>query len=801
MGAGKAFAAVVLGSLLVAAPAGAATITVNTTADVLNEGSSCSLREAIATVDGTGHGHCGTASPSGNKIVLGATTYPLTLQHFLFLGGAPPGCISTFLPRPSDNSWGELSVSGSVKNLTIEGAGPGQTVIEACKLGDRALQVMAEASVTVKGLTITNANAQDGSDGTTSPTTGGEGGAAEPGAGGGAILNEGSLTLTDVAITGNHAGSGGTGGKGGPLGGGGGPGGGGGTGGGISSTGTLTVIESTISGNTAGNGGAGGEPTAGSTGSGQSGNGGSGNGGGNGGGGAGIANLGGTATVERSTVTANTAGSGGAGSSGKNSDSSEGNGGNGGEGGFGGNGGGIATAGSSLRHATVQATDDTVQGNVAGNGANGGDPGTAANDLFLAGKPGNGGNGGFGGGIETVLFAPTQLLNLTIAENAAGLGGLGGAKSESFGEGTKGEQGHGGGVYGLSSPPTLQNTILYEDQTGGDCRGAIADGGHNLVFSKPGLKGIVPDPCELSGFSSGDPKLAALAANGGPTETMRLQTGSAAIDQVFGAGCPATDQRGVPRPGGAACDIGAYEVVAPAIANIGAGPIGKTGATLNATVTANAAAAAVQFQYGKTTAYGSSATPKSTSGLTPVALFAQLASLSAGTTYHYRVIATSPDGTTTSSDHTFTTAAAVAAASAPVLTGVGESNRRWRVGARLASFARKAKRPPVGTRFSFTLNEAATVSFSFTQRVAGRKVRGKCVAQTTKNRHKPACKRTVVRGTLSFPAHVGTNRANFQGRISSTRKLKPGTYTVLITAKNSAGQRSSSARLSFTIVR
>jgi hypothetical protein len=42
---------------------------------------------------------------------------------------------------------------------------------------------------------------------------------------------------------------------------------------------------------------------------------------------------------------------------------------------------------------------------------------------------------------------------------------------------------------------------------------------------------------------------------------MALVPGSAAINQVpaTGAGCPKTDQRGVKRPQGPACDIGAFE--------------------------------------------------------------------------------------------------------------------------------------------------------------------------------------------------------------------------------------------------
>jgi hypothetical protein len=67
-----------------------------------------------------------------------------------------------------------------------------------------------------------------------------------------------------------------------------------------------------------------------------------------------------------------------------------------------------------------------------------------------------------------------------------------------------------------------------------------------------------------------NPLLGPLANNGGPTDTMALLPGSPAIDgtgarNLVRAGlsavnCPSTDQRGVTRPQGSACDIGAYEV-------------------------------------------------------------------------------------------------------------------------------------------------------------------------------------------------------------------------------------------------
>jgi hypothetical protein len=53
--------------------------------------------------------------------------------------------------------------------------------------------------------------------------------------------------------------------------------------------------------------------------------------------------------------------------------------------------------------------------------------------------------------------------------------------------------------------------------------------------------------------------LGPLADNGGPTETHALLPESLGVDAVT-EGCPTTDQRGVSRPLGARCDVGAYEI-------------------------------------------------------------------------------------------------------------------------------------------------------------------------------------------------------------------------------------------------
>ncbi len=133
----------------------------------------------------------------------------------------------------------------------------------------------------------------------------------------------------------------------------------------------------------------------------------------------------------------------------------------------------------------------------------------------------------------------------------------------------------------------------------------------------------------------------------------------------------------------------------------------------------------------------------------------------------------------------------------PSLSAAGQSHRVWRAGSKLASIS---KRLPVGTVFTFTLDQSAAVSLRFTQSVPGRRVNGRCVAPRPSNRHKKSCKRTVTRGVLALPAHAGANKVSFQGRISSSRKLAPGSYTLQITASNAAGH-SQARTLRFTIAR
>jgi len=139
------------------------------------------------------------------------------------------------------------------------------------------------------------------------------------------------------------------------------------------------------------------------------------------------------------------------------------------------------------------------------------------------------------------------------------------------------------------------------------------------------------------------------------------------------------------------------------------------------------------------------------------------------------------------------------------VTHLHQSHGVWREGHRIAFISAtghdtKKKRPPVGTTFTFSLNQQARVKFRFTRRLTGRKVGRRCLATTTRNRGHRHCTRTVTVATLSFGGHGGINTISFQGHVSRSNKLEPGRYTLIITASNATGV-SVPTSLVFTIVR
>jgi hypothetical protein len=139
-------------------------------------------------------------------------------------------------------------------------------------------------------------------------------------------------------------------------------------------------------------------------------------------------------------------------------------------------------------------------------------------------------------------------------------------------------------------------------------------------------------------------------------------------------------------------------------------------------------------------------------------------------------------------------------ATASVVSSSSESNNKFRVARNFRAVTVSRRRPPVGTTFRYTLDKAAAVRFDFTQRAPGRKVHGRCVAPNRHNKHKRKCTRTVTRGSLSFAGHAGQNTVTFYGWLRKHKKLKPGKYTLVITA-TTPGVGSTSQRLKFTIVR
>lgn len=138
----------------------------------------------------------------------------------------------------------------------------------------------------------------------------------------------------------------------------------------------------------------------------------------------------------------------------------------------------------------------------------------------------------------------------------------------------------------------------------------------------------------------------------------------------------------------------------------------------------------------------------------------------------------------------------------PRITGLRELRRSWRLGRQFAKVSSKGRvRTPVGTVFSFTLNEPATVSFAFSKETTGRLVGRKCQRVTRQDSGHRRCERMVRAGGFVFTAHVGRTSLAFQGRITRTATLTTGKYRVSVGATNSTGGRSPSSVLHFAVTK
>jgi len=173
-----------------------------------------------------------------------------------------------------------------------------------------------------------------------------------------------------------------------------------------------------------------------------------------------------------------------------------------------------------------------------------------------------------GGGLSTkrdVISQTITLNNVTITNNTA--------DSDSDGVGD------GGGIYELVNTVLVQNSIIAGNfdtpgNSGGgtinpDCSGTYSSQGYNLIGRNDGCGGFVNGvngDKVGTGASPINPLVGALANNGGTTQTHALLPGSPAMDAgnpllpgSGGPACAASDQRGVARPQGSVCDIGAFE--------------------------------------------------------------------------------------------------------------------------------------------------------------------------------------------------------------------------------------------------
>ncbi|MEI6899657.1 MAG: hypothetical protein WCL00_07255, partial [Bacteroidota bacterium] len=118
---------------------------------------------------------------------------------------------------------------------------------------------------------------------------------------------------------------------------------------------------------------------------------------------------------------------------------------------------------------------------------------------------------------------------------------------------------------------------------------------------------------------------------------------------------------GAPAADGVAAKYGieAVLVAPPTVTTTAATAVTTTTATLNGTVNANTNSSTVTFQYGLTTAYGSTiaATPGTVTGNTITNVSAAILGLTQNTLYHCRAVAVNLGGTTYGNDITFQTVA------------------------------------------------------------------------------------------------------------------------------------------------
>jgi hypothetical protein len=227
-------------------------------------------------------------------------------------------------------------------------------------------------------------------------------------------------------------------------------------------------------------------------------------------------------------------------------------------------GGKVPNAGGAIRsHGSLTLDRVAINGNTAsdtGGGVYSEGPLKIANSTISGNSTDT-----YGGGV-TQFEATATITNSTISGNRAGQFGGGilahtgivSIRNSTIASNRSG--GLGGGIKSIVGAAVIVQNSIVAGNSIDDCHtnfagfeGDIRSQGNNLStdgtcnFTEPGDK------------RNTTPRLGPLDNNGGATDTRALLAGSPALDGGASRGCPAVDQRGVPRPQALRCDIGAFE--------------------------------------------------------------------------------------------------------------------------------------------------------------------------------------------------------------------------------------------------
>lgn len=216
----------------------------------------------------------------------------------------------------------------------------------------------------------------------------------------------------------------------------------------------------------------------------------------------------------------------------------------------------------------------TLLNSTIANNRSGGRGGAILGSVSLTGSTISGNIAAYSGGISTDPTASVQATDSTISSNRDSGNGSVIDISDPIDDSwfmnvtiTNNTGGIHKGTLGFIDHYVILVDMILANE-GANCEGGVLSGDYNIVSD---TSCGFTQPHDQQGMN---PLLGPLASNGGPTPTHALLPGSPAIDAGSCVAGVTTDQRGIARPQGATCDIGAYEYqyVAPS-------PAGRTGSS------------------------------------------------------------------------------------------------------------------------------------------------------------------------------------------------------------------------------